>query len=402
MAHWRAPMLARLILGVMAVLATAFVPTPARADTVPYVTLAASSTLVQPGQPVTVTATVTGTGWSQVTLRADGSVTCLTSPCSITVSRNYVGPGYFYAAVNNPQSAVAQIVVTWGQASDRCGTRLFDGYVAGNYALFGVDGLVPGTYTDSAVVCYRVDKGGVELYGGAVTAHGTVGFDSSDSACNAPGNTVPGTHPLVSGTAVGASFSIDLFQDGSGNTWLCIGTLGRFRFTSSGVGAPASVETDSGSTPEPTRTYPPASYPSATCTQSGRVALVDAALLDWYRSIGAYSASLSISTYSPDQTTTNVCVSLNPGYPLGTTHVGGMFTLKGPSVPQLSSDLSPCTFTVFQLVNPSPVLLATSPAGSTPATVCVAAGGAKFAVTVGNGSIPSPLNPIQFTPDPGP
>jgi len=359
------------------------------------VQITASRTLATPGQTVTITATATGSGWTDLqVVGSDGShALCTSSPCTLSESSGSPYAVHYWAAASSSTGQVlatsSYVFVVWGQPSDACfdgnfpSQVLFDGHIGGDYLRLDVVTRVD----NSSVVCYRIDSGGTEQAGGSVVAAGTGGMDSLGSLCTTTaGNIAPGPHPLVSGAVSSVPFAGDLFMDSGGDVWVCVqlgGISERLLFTAQSGSAPIVSQADSGPNPEPQDSRPSPGYPSATCQASGGSALLNALI--------AGTGPFYIATATPNSSTTDVCVVLPT--------VGGLLTVSSANPVSISSNFAPCTVPLFQLSTPAQALLASSPPGAVPATVCAAAAGQQFAISV-PGSPPTVAVPIQYTPDP--
>jgi len=396
------------------------IPVTTQAASTWSVQLTTPSAYVTPGQPAPLTATVTGTGWGQVVIY-DGQYSnpqsiqaCSTSPCTVNATQPYrESADYYYAVVTAPPLSFqelaqsADLFVVWGQPSDACydgaGKRLnlFDGFIGGSYMRLGTDVRADG----SELVCYRIDNASVEQFGGMLKSPGSVSTDNGGTVCStSSGNLAPGPRPLISGSAGTVPFSGDLYEDSGGDLWACIqiGSVGeRFVFSALGGSSPVAAQADNGANPEPSPPfYVAPSNPSGTCQASGGSQLLNARAAGVDGLTGADPLYLAIAT--PNSNTTDICFALPAVFQPGLLppYVGGVVTVNGATPPIVSTNLSPCTFPLVQLVTPTQLLLASSPPGSLPATVCAAAAGQKFAITVNAEGSP-PGSPVQVALDPG-
>jgi len=207
------------------------------------ITLSASSTQAQGGQPVTLTATASPgvpTGYFidvfEVGTQNDQPSCFETNPCSGDVTYNS-GQHSFTAYLDNdtnvenpPTGTLAAssppTTVTWVPPSEQyCDPPtlpILGGSVAGFNTL-----LAARTGTDQTAVCFRADNGGSLAVGGAVLV--TSGAPTlptvlpSNQCQTAVGNTLPGPHPLINETVLGASVYLDVYSGpSSGNAvWVC-------------------------------------------------------------------------------------------------------------------------------------------------------------------------------------
>ena len=295
--------------------------------------------------------------------------------------------------------------------SDMCASPtadIIDGYVGATYVRLQVKES-PGL----TLACYRMTSGGLYTVGGALVFESTpldvslVTVDSQYQWCSqAPGNTVPGPHPLAQGTILGQAFQVDSWANASGGV-LCVQASGVqqrvvVQPSTSGPGTTLLLQDEASQSPAPPGGV--TSYPSSTCRNAaGSVEVLDA-------QSGGETAQAYVWQASGDQV--DACVRLS-----GVVSAGGLLSLTVPSTPSLpnpgvtptvstSSSTTACNFVIVSLTSPVIAeLAASSPPGTNPSTVCIVGGGQQESVTLGaavNPTIPPPpsLSVVTFTPDP--
>ena len=294
-----------------------------------------------------------------------------------------------------------------GHASDDCaaGTVVADGFASGTYVKVRV------TQADAQTtwVCVRadgpaLDTGGKFVITGPTAAPGGLPTtDSNADACTtAPGNTVPGPHPLLVGAlgdpgdpATYLPFLVDSYSSAQA-TWVCVG-VGSVRqrvIVPTGVSAtlPTVGFVADAAGPHVPTTVPPAT-PSGSCQSGGGTRYLD--VTSTGTRVFAYS-------WQPTPTVLKVCVRAE-----GPLSAGGMLTVDTtaadgalPGVTTSTTDLSPCTVQVAHLDNPLLVDVSRSPTGNLPASICATVGTTKLRITVSTGSGQPPAT-VTWTPDPG-
>lgn len=386
--------------------------------------LSASTITPEAGTSTTLTATANGYPFEEnysaeiddLTTGAAVQSGCMSNVCRRILTSSVPGTHQYQAKLRDSSGNVLAtsgvVTVTWlSYYSDQCTSPLItavDGWFAGTYARVKVQQV-----GNSTLVCYRLDQGST-LDGGQllITASGvSVGLpsiDNSDTACaNITGNQVPGPHPLETVTTLVGNFSIDTYL-GSGSTtaWVCL-TAGplhqRIVVPVSETGGPTIVKNDDpvGQQP-PAPAAGPAGYPSSSCVASGgsaAVQYVDATVGTTHEWLSAWQDGASNQV--------DVCARLQTG----AASEGGLFTVSEPSISgglqvtpvfNVGTDGSACSVVVAGVGQPPTLQLATTPAGSNPATVCASAAGTTFTVTVGaiTSSPPVQFGLPGFTPDP--
>lgn len=306
---------------------------------------------------------------------------------------------------------VAPGEATAAQFSNTCtapNAQLIDGFAGPAYVALRIQ--QDPSDASTTWVCYRAwGGGGVDLGGRVDVDQGSTQpnlptTDSASDACStAPGNAVPGPHPLVNG-AIGhpaqpttLPYLLDAYS-GQGQAWVC------FRFDSFAqrvivrpptVGIPSiQVNHDDATVPDPVETAARPGYPSATCHgDSARRRLLD---------VGAGPTHLWLYSSSPSASQTRLCVRAE-----GPVSAGGMLVVDGSLSPGfdpsqvISNDLTPCTWLVAEGVQPVQYSITRSPGTTVPASLCVSSGSTRLRVSIREPSVSPVLPTVTWLPDPG-
>lgn len=303
-----------------------------------------------------------------------------------------------------PTVTLPTLATSTTHPSDDCvgGTTLTDGFVAGTYGKLAVRQPDPTTVW----VCARID--GVTRFGGKAVITNpsgtplTTSTDTVSGACNTTaGNTVPGPHPLVSGSIgppLNSPYLIDTYN-AAGSTWMCFrfgATELRVRATTGTVGTPSvTFQQDAAGEHVGTRLPPPA-MSSGSC-QSGVGGMKTEAANGTFGGVPVWTYA-----WEPGAGIVKLCARIGAPVNLGghvTINPGGT-TGFVPAVTTSTTDLSPCTVPVLLNDNPVQVHITRSPDGATPASACVMSGTTKLRVTVAPGPGGAPPT-VTWTPDPG-
>lgn len=311
------------------------------------------------------------------------------------------------AALGAPAPASAQ------DYSGSCSSPLaqvFDGYAGGStYVKLRVqpDPADPKT----TWICYRVSNGGsleqggrIDVSSGSATADPPSADANSGLCSTTPGNAVPGSHPVFSGSVGDPNdppyvpFALDAYAN-SGEAWICA-EVGDFkqRVVVPVPEASAPTVVNRPDAPAPALLSPtpgPAGYPSSSCQQG----LFGTPQQHLNADVG--QTHVWAYTAQPMPARAHVCARLQ-----GPVSGGGMLTLDASSSPGItptvegSNDTSPCTINVVTLTQPVQASARRSPSGASPASVCVSSGSTSQRLTVGASGSPSAPT-ATWTPDPG-
>lgn len=173
-----------------------------------------------------------GGGSSQTAPTADGAYYC--GGGGGGGGSSYAGPGAVRVLdLAGQHSGDGVVVLTWTGATtgvmpsaDCSSGTIFEGTTAGVYTKLRVQVVTPA----AVWICFRIDAGSLGRVGGKVVVSGALGVgalpnaDSDAAACGtAPGNIVPGPHPIAQGT-IGdalAHYSLDTYASSS-QAWVCL------------------------------------------------------------------------------------------------------------------------------------------------------------------------------------
>jgi hypothetical protein len=297
-----------------------------------------------------------------------------------------------------------------GDWSDSCSATtatVADGYAGDTYLKLRAQPAGDGS-ANTTWVCYRGSNPQAADFGGRVDVVGTStattppSADSNYQACSStPGNDLPPPHPLLAGALAGQPFMVDAYSK-SGSAWVCAQVAGvgqRIAISAPSATTPAITNhVDQPKPPLPPATPGRAGYPSSTCQSAGGSSAKRATNLDAASGTHAWAYA-----WQPTATKADVCARVEG---VGGS-AGGMLELDVTGSPGVSlvldtstTDMSPCTLSVFSLTSPVVAGLSTSQPGGTPTSVCLVAGSTAERITLGTSGQPV-LPRVTWTPDPG-
>ncbi|MEA3076888.1 MAG: hypothetical protein QOF60_1796 [Actinomycetota bacterium] len=266
--------------------------------------------------------------------------------------------------------------------SDDCaaGTTPYSGYAAGDTFLKVATRQVSSQHT---WVCVRIDGpsinygGKYEIYTGSPGSGTLPTTDSNADACtSSSGNSAPGPHPLLSGTAAGTvPYLVDTWAQngpiGVTEMWVCVkvGTTNeRVIVANTGSDMPIVRFRPDAPGPHPGAPLPPNTKASAVCQANGGQRVTDglvngnrAYLYEWDQPSGARS----------------ICVRSDSAG-------GGVLTVYPVGTPSVTThtNTTGCSFPINDTTSPVQSSVATSPPGALPASACLTVQGSTNRVTV--------------------
>jgi hypothetical protein len=301
-----------------------------------------------------------------------------------------------------------------GVFSDTCTSptakTIFDGFVESTYARLVTD---QPSSPQALWVCFRVQRDALQSAGRLeIPAGGSAPIPTTDtnySTCStAPGNAIPGSHPMFSQTVAGLTQSIDSYASAGGDVWLCLRAdpVGTRVVTKqpSGGGTPA-VRLDSPPTGPPPPTPGPAGEPSTTCQNgSGNV-----------RALNANLGGSQVWLYGWQESASKIHLCVRAQYPAQapTQRGGGRLTVDTTGVPgatlvgpATSTDTSQCTVPIYHLSTQGVDITITSspitPTPSNPAYLCVTSPSLPRPLVIYGGYTGSATAPqVTWRPDSG-
>jgi hypothetical protein len=263
-------------------------------------------------------------------------------------------------------------------------------------------------------ICYRVgedgsrgtgDRGGRIDVTDATISPTLPSVDGDSGSCTATTpNLLPGPRPLLGGQIgdpeepPSVPFLVDAYLAPS-QFWTCLkvgGVDARLKIATTGISPPAvSLAEDAHGLPVPPTRPGPAGYPSSHCMEAPRstrvanISVGDAHV--WAHLIREIPNRIvaCLRVERPGQQPIGYRIDADAGGAPGVTPVIGS-----------STDTTPCTITVAEILQPIHVRLTRSPAGSNPASLCVAVGTLTQRLTIGTtGAVDAPEVGLVKDPD---